>query len=129
MPESSEDKPPASTGNHPPIIRSKGGFQRKNQLLFLCLLAVFVLVYLSLSINLTTKQTNLYSIQNKTVLKQMRQFHLEKAASSISRAYPQVSPSTWCIDGALRQQQSKRRPMGLCYLKLPRAASSTLAGS
>jgi hypothetical protein len=134
MPES-EDKqrPSASTvmqtkmGNNPP--RPKAASRQRAKLIFLCLFAVFFFVYLSLSVSLSNEQTNLYTIQNKTVLKQMRQLHLEKVASTFSRAYPQVSPSTWCIDAALRNEQSKRRPMGLCYLKIPRAASSTFAGS
>ena len=58
----------------------------------------------------------------------MRNDHLQQVASTIAREYEPVSPSTWCIDGRLKFEQAKRRPMGLCYVKVPRAASSTLVG-
>ena len=54
--------------------------------------------------------------------------HIRLSASQIARVWTPVSPSQWCIDGKLKFEQSKGKPMGLCYLKMPRAASSTLAG-
>ena len=57
-----------------------------------------------------------------------RDEHIRQSASQIARVWTPVSPSQWCIDGKLKFEQAKGRPMGLCYLKLPRAASSTLAG-
>jgi hypothetical protein len=121
----SEEASPAASNNLPP---AKSTSNQKIRVFSLSSVAIYTLVYLTLSSNPSVQKTELYTIQNRTVLKQVRQDHLQKAASRISRAYPDVSASNWCIDGALRHEQAKRRPMGLCYLKLPRAASSTLAG-
>ena len=65
---------------------------------------------------------------DKTILFQIRQQNTRAIASTIARVYAEVPSSTWCIDGAQRYDQAKRQPMGLCYVKLPKAASSTLAG-
>lgn len=64
--------------------------------------------------------------QNKTILAQFRKDLIDRMAEPISRPFQPVSPSVWCIDSRLKYEQSKRRPMGLCYLKIPRAASSTV---
>jgi hypothetical protein len=61
-------------------------------------------------------------------MQKMRSRHIEQTASRIARSFTPVSPNSWCIDGRLKFEQAKRRPMGLCYLKIPRAASSTLVG-
>lgn len=58
----------------------------------------------------------------------MRDRHIEQTASLIARVFTPVSPSEWCIDGRLKFEQAKGRPMGLCYVKIPRGASTTLAG-
>jgi hypothetical protein len=58
----------------------------------------------------------------------MRDEHIREQAAQIARIWTPVSPSQWCIDGRLKFEQAKGKPMGLCYLKMPRAASSTLAG-
>lgn len=54
--------------------------------------------------------------------------HLRDVGSGLSRVYRPVPPSTWCVDDMLALDQLKRRPMGLCYLKVPRAAGGTLKG-
>uniref|UniRef100_A0A7R9WT99 Sulfotransferase domain-containing protein n=1 Tax=Craspedostauros australis TaxID=1486917 RepID=A0A7R9WT99_9STRA len=59
---------------------------------------------------------------------QMRQQHLEHVGMDLSRSFPEVSYKKWCIDASLKYEQNKGEPMGLCYLKIPRAASTTLAG-
>lgn len=59
---------------------------------------------------------------------QIRKQHILQTATKLSRVYKAISPNQWCIDGRLKYEQAKRRPMGLCYVKIPRAASSTLVG-
>ena len=61
-------------------------------------------------------------------LHESRLYDIQMMASSITRIYQPVPPSTWCVDDRLRQDQVKRRPMGLSYLKIPRAAGTTLKG-
>lgn len=58
----------------------------------------------------------------------LRNEHIQQMADQISRVWKPISPSQWCIDGRLKYEQAKGKPMGLCYLKIPRAASTTLAG-
>ena len=58
----------------------------------------------------------------------IREQHILHVATKLCREYKAVAPSSWCIDSRLKFDQAKRRPMGLCYLKIPRAASSTLVG-
>lgn len=69
-------------------------------------------------------QTN----RTKQSASEKRSQHIQMAASKLARIYTPVSSSSWCIDGRLKFEQAKGRPMGLCYVKIPRAASSTLAG-
>jgi hypothetical protein len=66
--------------------------------------------------------------QNKASIAEMQELHIHHVASGMARVFQPVSPSVWCIDARLKYEQAKRRPMGLCYLKIPRAASSTLSG-
>jgi hypothetical protein len=97
----------------------------------MCFLAIYVLLSSSLASNpkiMYGRSDDIHSVQNKTILTQLRQTHVHQVASTIARVYSPASPSVWCIDGRLKMEQSKRRPMGLSYLKIPRAASSTLAG-
>ena len=61
-------------------------------------------------------------------LHESRLYDVQMMAASITRIYQPVAPSTWCVDDRLRQDQVKRRPMGLSYLKIPRAAGTTLKG-
>jgi hypothetical protein len=61
-------------------------------------------------------------------LHESRLYDIQIMASSITRIYQPVPPSTWCVDDRLRMDQLKRRPMGLSYLKIPRAAGTTLKG-
>jgi len=49
-------------------------------------------------------------------------------ASTITRIYQPSPSSTWCVDNQLRLDQLKRSPMGLCYLKIPHNAGTTLKG-
>jgi hypothetical protein len=64
---------------------------------------------------------------NKTFyFNRARNDHIYRTAQKLTRAFPPVSPNVWCIDARLKYEQAKRRPMGLCYLKIPRAASSTV---
>jgi hypothetical protein len=53
---------------------------------------------------------------------------MQRVAASIARVYEPVPPMNWCVDEKLSLDQLKRRPMGLCYLRIPHAASSTLKG-
>ena len=53
---------------------------------------------------------------------------IRKTASTMARIYQPVPPMNWCIDERLSLDQLKRRPMGLCLLRIPHAASSTLKG-
>lgn len=69
------------------------------------------------------------SAANMNMTKLIRQQHISHVATSLSKIYKPTSPNVWCIDGRLKYEQGKRRPMGLCYLKIPRSASTYLAGS
>ena len=80
------------------------------------------------SISNRTAITATTSSMDNSVRFQLRQQNTRSTGSTIARTYPVVPSSQWCIDGSLRYDQEKRRPMGLCYVKLPKAASSTLAG-
>mmetsp|Transcript_60609 Transcript_60609/g.148703 ORF Transcript_60609/g.148703 Transcript_60609/m.148703 type:complete len:575 (-) Transcript_60609:102-1826(-) len=53
---------------------------------------------------------------------------IQKTASTMARIYQPVPPMNWCIDERLSLDQLKRRPMGLCLLRIPHSASSTLKG-
>jgi hypothetical protein len=66
--------------------------------------------------------------QDKASMAEMQELHIQHVASGMAHVFRPVSPSVWCIDARLKYEQAKRRPMGLCYLKIPRAASSTLSG-
>ena len=66
-------------------------------------------------------------VQNKTQLIELRQHVVQKVALQIARDFPPVLPSIWCVDSRLRHEQERRKPMGLSYVRIPRAASSTLA--
>ena len=83
------------------------------------------------SIYSSTATAATFSIQQETtnMTKIMRQQHLSQVATKLSKVYKPTSPNVWCIDGRLKYEQGKRRPMGLCYLKIPRTASTYLAGS
>eukprot|EP00538_Stauroneis_constricta_P011521 CAMPEP_0119554562 /NCGR_PEP_ID=MMETSP1352-20130426/7025_1 /TAXON_ID=265584 /ORGANISM="Stauroneis constricta, Strain CCMP1120" /LENGTH=366 /DNA_ID=CAMNT_0007601175 /DNA_START=149 /DNA_END=1246 /DNA_ORIENTATION=- len=59
---------------------------------------------------------------------ELRHHHLAHVGDQLSRAFVPVNATTWCIDASLRFEQIKGEPMGLSYLKMPRAASTTLAG-
>ena len=65
--------------------------------------------------------------QNST-LYQRNLLGIRKTASTMARIYQPVPPMNWCIDQRLSLDQLKRRPMGLCLLRIPHAASSTLKG-
>lgn len=67
-------------------------------------------------------------VEAKVSMAAMQELHIHHVASGMAHAFQPVSPSVWCIDARLKYEQAKRRPMGLCYLKIPRAASSTLSG-
>jgi hypothetical protein len=129
----SSDDDLSSLGDASPMEESAIQFrrrQRKARTRFgsCCLVSSYVLISLYFTQTPPIVSDDIYSIQNKTRLTEMRHIHVRQVASTIARVYPPVSPSVWCIDGRLKHEQPKRRPMGLCYLKLPRAASSTLSG-
>jgi hypothetical protein len=96
----------------------------------IALISIGTLLYMTLAVGpgIQPGHLSMEKVSNRTILLNGRQQHLAYTASTMARVYPRVPASTWCIDVALRHEQSKRRPMGLCYLKLPKAASSTLAG-
>ena len=99
---------------------------RSGTISFVC---IYFLVYMSLSSApplLMTDDSN-YGL-NRTVVFQTRIHHTQQVASTMARVYKPTPPSVWCIDGRLKMEQSKRRPMGLSYLKIPRAASTTAGG-
>lgn len=57
-----------------------------------------------------------------------REKHVSEVATSIATIYKPAAADSWCIDSRLKYEQAKRRPMGLCYLRIPMAFSTTLAG-
>ena len=131
--EETADLVAASTSSlatkRPSSRRRKGPSVSCSTLSITAALGMFLLIYSSLSLNPhRTDAEEFSSVQNKTVLMQMRQMHMQKVAYAVSRAYPPVPASTWCVDNKLSQEQSRRRPMGLCYVRTPRAASTTLVG-
>eukprot|EP00980_Cylindrotheca_fusiformis_P003660 scaffold818_cov136-Cylindrotheca_fusiformis.AAC.26 len=91
--------------------------------------AIFALVFSVMENRLTTYSQPVsdksFSVgQNRA---EMQELHVHHVASGMAHPFQPVSPSVWCIDARLKYEQAKRRPMGLCYLKMPRAASSTLS--
>jgi hypothetical protein len=78
--------------------------------------------------NNTTFVEGTSSSSSSSSLHESRLYNIQMMASSITRIYQPVPSSTWCVDDRLRSDQLKRRPMGLCYLKIPRAAGTTLKG-
>lgn len=65
-----------------------------------------------------------------TQLAALRRQHIIQVVDSkqLYHVYQPMSPSRWCIDSRLKFEQAKRRPMGLCYLKIPHAQSNVLQG-
>lgn len=69
------------------------------------------------------------SAENQPVsLYESRLSEIQKAASWIAREYLPTHPSKWCVDSRLKFDQAPGEPMGLCYLKIPKVAGTTLRG-
>ena len=127
----------SSLGDTSPLQATQAHHQKRLQKcrrnVTLSFIFVYVLVYNSLSSNpmstssITTVDKDFKALNN-TDLWTFEIQHTQHLASNIARIYRPVPPSVWCIDGRLKAEQGKRRPMGLSYLKIPRAASTTLAG-
>jgi len=130
-----EDDAVSSLGNDSPMNVAEQR-QRRRQKQMHCKLKSFFgvalccLIFSLLNNKLNEFMTKPVSPRNaKEYSKQdMRTLHLERVASSMARPFPPVASNIWCIDARLKYEQAKRRPMGLSYLRIPRAASSTLAG-
>jgi hypothetical protein len=116
--------------------RQRQRVQKAHQRLRQVVMAMVAIVYVLFQLSSINPKSALQAIskpfdevvQSKTQLQHLRQEHLAKVALTVSKFYKPTSPNVWCIDGRLKYEQGKRRSMGLCYLKLPRAASSFLAG-
>lgn len=130
-----EDDAVSSLGNDSPMNVAEQRQRRRQKQMHCKLKSFFGVALCCLIFSLLNKKLNEFmtkpvSPRNaKEYSKQdMRTLHLERVASSMARPFPPVASNIWCIDARLKYEQAKRRPMGLSYLRIPRAASSTLAG-
>ncbi len=105
--------------SNPQVVFVNSGYQYDQ--------AITALSGTSIQYNATAGAENEASIDLPNQV-EIRQQFISRLASKLAKVYQPVSPSIWCIDGRLKFEQAKQRPMGLCYLKIPRAASSTLVG-
>ena len=137
--DSYEDDAVSSLGNDSPRDVAEERQRRRQRQMYCKLKSFFGIALCSLVFSLLNNKLNEYltnpaAVESSQTVKEyyskdeMRTLHLERVASSMARSFPPVASSVWCIDARLKYEQAKRRPMGLSYLRIPRAASSTLAG-
>mmetsp|Transcript_39488 Transcript_39488/g.95525 ORF Transcript_39488/g.95525 Transcript_39488/m.95525 type:complete len:454 (+) Transcript_39488:59-1420(+) len=132
-----EDDAVSSLGDASPMNTAEERQKRRQKAMYCKLASFFGIAICSLIFSLlnnklndymnkpessTTTNAKEYSVQD------MRTLHIERVASSMAHPFLPVASNIWCIDARLKYEQAKRRPMGLSYLRIPRAASSTLSG-
>lgn len=132
---SNEDDAVSSLGGDSPMNIAEERQKRRQKQMYCKLKAFFGITLCSLIFSLLNNKLNEYMAQpasprdaKEYSREDMRTLHLERVASSMARPFTPVASDVWCIDARLKYEQAKRRPMGLSYVRIPRAASSTLAG-
>jgi len=100
---------------------------------FVAFVVIYSFCYLSLSsnpkgsFNLHEEGHDSLTLSFSESNNAVRDAHIREQGKKIARIWKPMNASQWCIDGRLKQEQAKGKPMGLCYVKMPRAASTTLA--